>query len=893
MLVFSDAVMSIAMQGEFWPARSVRLQGSAMPTVDLARMIQKLDGELVVALEEAVAVAVRHGHGSVEPEHWFIGLKEKSQSFQAVVEACGGDIEAIEDSAYRGIERYERSEGQSPSISPSIIDLTREAWLYASLQHGRTMLDILDLLYTSLTDSDMRALVVGAIQPLRDIRIGELERLLENRPSQASGAGRAGPLPIAGEGVGAGGAGQGQFLQSYTIDMTELARASKLDPVVGRDAEMRQIVDILVRRRQNNPILVGEAGVGKTAVAEAFALEVAGGNVPEQLRDIRLLNLDLTLLQAGAGVKGEFERRLKGVIDEAKASPQPVIMFIDEAHTMIGAGGQAGQGDAANILKPALARGELRTIAATTWAEYKKYFEKDAALTRRFQPVQIGEPDEETAVQMVRSLVKSLEAHHQVRIRDEAVRAAVSLSTRYIQGRQLPDKAVSLIDTACASVSISRATTPAQIQDAERTRELLSLEKDRLEAEPNREAVAERLAEIGERLTVLEGDLVRFKAQYEAEKALVEKADSAEGSEKPDVKALLKLEKELHGLQGEQPLIHRIVDKETVAAVTARWTGIPVGRLMRDLVETVQSLEARLKERVVGQDHALKSIADAMVTARASLGDERRPPGVFLMVGTSGVGKTETALALASLLYGGEDNLTVINMSEFKEEHKVSLLLGSPPGYVGYGEGGILTEAVRKKPYGALLLDEIDKAHTGVQDIFYQVFDKGTLKDGEGRDIDFKNTTIMMTANTGTKTLTALAADPETMPEGKALVELLQPELLEQFKPAFLGRLAVVPYLPLTPDVLRGIVAIQLQKIRKRLSRQYGAMLSVSDGLVDLLVARSQAIETGARAIESTLSQQVLPELSRQVLMLTLEKKPIATADISVDDAGKFLVKVS
>jgi type VI secretion system protein VasG len=863
-----------------------------MPSVDLARMIQKLDGELVVALEEAVGVAVRHGHGAVEAEHWFIGLADKSPAFAKVMELCGGDAEAIQESAYRGLELYERGHGEAPSISPTIIDMAREAWLYASLQHGRPVLDVLDLLYASLTDSNLRALVVGAIAPLRDIRIGELEKLIANRPAMAGFA------PMTSSAMATAdpsqpGAGPGQFLQSYTIDMTEQARAGKLDAVVGRDAEMRQIIDILVRRRQNNPILVGEAGVGKTAVAEAFALEVAAGNVPEQLRDIRLLNLDLTLLQAGAGVKGEFERRLKGVIDEVKASPVPIIIFIDEAHTMIGAGGQAGQADAANILKPALARGELRTIAATTWAEYKKYFEKDAALTRRFQPVQIGEPDEETAVQMVRSLVDRLEEHHTVRIRDEAVRAAVSLSMRYIQGRQLPDKAVSLIDTACASVSISRATTPAQIQDAERTRELLRTEHDRLAAEPDQQAVAERLADIDGRLKILEADLERFTRQYDAEKNLVAAADEAEQGETRDTRKLLKLETELQELQGEEPLIHRIVDKETVAAVTARWTGIPVGRLMRDLVETVQTLDGRLKERVVGQDHALKTIADAMVTARAGLGDERRPPGVFLMVGTSGVGKTETALALASLMYGGEDNLTVINMSEFKEEHKVSLLLGSPPGYVGYGEGGILTEAVRKKPYGALLLDEIDKAHPGVQDIFYQVFDKGTLKDGEGRDIDFKNTTIVMTANTGTKTLTALAADPETMPEGKALIELLQPELLEQFKPAFLGRLTIVPYLPLTPEVLRGIVAIQLQKVRKRLHRQYGATLDVADTLVDLLVGRSQAVETGARAIESTLSKEVLPELSRQVLALTLQKKPVAAAEISVDANGHILVKVS
>ena len=849
-------------------------------------MIQRLDGELVVALEEAVAIAVRNGHESVEAEHWFIALGDTSRSYAKIVEACGGDTRAIEESANRAMERFSRGGTSAPSISPSIIDIVREAWIYASLQHGRASLDVLDLLYTALTDATLRALAIGGMPPLRDIRIGELERLLEERPqvqtTMDSGAARA-----------AGASGGGDFLSQFTIDMTEQARSGGLDPVVGRDAEMRQLIDILVRRRQNNPILVGEAGVGKTAVVEAFALEIASGNVPEPLQNIRLLNLDLTLLQAGAGVKGEFERRLKGVIDEVKASPEPVILFIDEAHTMIGAGGQAGQGDAANILKPALARGELRTIAATTWAEYKKYFEKDAALTRRFQTVQILEPDEETAVQMVRSLVPTLEAHHGVKIRDAAVRAAVSLSTRYIQARQLPDKAVSLIDTACAAVFVSRATTPAQIQDAERTCELLRLEEARLKAEPDQEAVAERLADIGLQLKSLETQLAAHRLQYEAEQKLVAEADAAEGAEKPDTGSLLDLESRLQALQGEMPLIHRIVDKETVAAVVARWTGIPLGKLMRDLVETVQTLEDRLRERVIGQDQALKTIADAMVTARANLGDERRPPGVFLMVGTSGVGKTETALVLSSLIYGGEDNLTVINMSEFKEEHKVSLLLGSPPGYVGYGEGGILTEAVRRRPYGALLLDEIDKAHPGVQDIFYQVFDKGTLKDGEGRDIDFKNTTIMMTANTGTKTLTALAADPDTMPEGDALVDMLQTELLEQFKPAFLGRLTIVPYLPLDEKVLRQIIGLQLAKIRKRLEKQYKAALEVSEEVLDVLVSRSQTIDSGARAIESTLAREVLPALSRQILALTLIKSPVSTAKISVDDSGHILVKVT
>ncbi len=860
-----------------------------MASLDLGRMIQRLDGELVVALEEAVAIAVRNGHESIEAEHWFIALNDKSESYLKVLAACGGDANAIVESARRALERYPRDHTSAPSISPTIIDIAREAWLYASLQHGRPTIDVLDLLYAILTDVNLRALAISGMPPVRNIHVGELERLIEERPEAASqsNANSQGPsfgnLPLAG--------GE-SFLAAYTINMTDQARNGDLDPVVGRDAEMRQIVDILVRRRQNNPILVGEAGVGKTAVVEAFALEIAAGNVPDSLKNIQLLNLDLTLLQAGAGVKGEFERRLKGVIDEVKHSPEPIILFIDEAHTMIGAGGQAGQGDAANILKPALARGELRTIAATTWAEYKKYFEKDAALTRRFQTVTINEPDEETAVQMVRSLVPTLEKHHGVKIRDSAVRAAVTLSTRYIQARQLPDKAVSLIDTSCAAVSISRATTPAQILDAERTLELLALEQQRLLGEPDQEIVAERLTDIDSRTKSLRDDLERFRTQYSAELSLVELADHAEDDEQRDTGKLLGLENELQELQGETPLIHRIVDKETVAAVVARWTGIPLGRLMRDLVETVQTLESRLRERVVGQDQALATIADAMVTARANLGDERRPPGVFLMVGTSGVGKTETGLALASLLYGGEDNMTVINMSEFKEEHKVSLLLGSPPGYVGYGEGGILTEAVRRKPYGALLLDEIDKAHPGVQDIFYQVFDKGMLKDGEGRDIDFKNTTIMMTANTGTKTLTALAADPDTMPTGDALVDMLQNELLEQFKPAFLGRVTIVPYMPLTQTALYAIINLQLEKIRKRLQNQYGIELQVSEEVMGHLAARSQTIESGARAIESTISRTILPSLSRQILALTLQKKSVSVAKITVDDHGNVLVMV-
>ena len=858
-----------------------------MPSIDLSRMISRLDGGLVVALEEAVALAVRYGHASVEIEHWFAALVDTDAA--RAVEAAGGDAGAVGEQARRALERLDRGHGEAPSISTGVIDLAREAWVYASLQHGRPTLDVLDLLYAALGDSTLRALLVGTMPALRDVGLGALERMIAERPAAAAtpdGGGGAAP---------AAGAGAGEFLQAYTTDLTAQAREGRLDAIVGRDAEMRQIVDILVRRRQNNPILVGEAGVGKTAAVEAFALEVAAGNVPDSLKDIRLLALDLTLLQAGAGVKGEFERRLTGVIEEVKRSAEPVILFIDEAHTMIGAGGQAGQGDAANILKPALARGELRTIAATTWAEYKKYFEKDAALTRRFQTVLIDEPNEATAVRMLRTLVPALEAHHGVRIRDEAVHAAVGLSMRFIQARQLPDKAVSLLDTASAAVSISRATVPARIQDAARAIELLELERERLQAEPDQEAVADRLAAIEAQLEDERATVERLEARLDEERALVASADETEGAGEPE--AVLSIERELASLQGEEPLIHRVVDRETVAAVVARWTGIPLGRLMRDRAETVRTLEERLRERVVGQDHALKALADAIVTAQADLGDERRPPGVFLLVGTSGVGKTESALALATLLYGGEANLTVINMSEFKEEHKVSLLLGSPPGYVGYGEGGVLTEAVRRRPYGALLLDEIDKAHPGVQDIFYQVFDKGMLKDGEGRDVDFKNTVIMMTANTGTDTLRALAADPDTMPEGERvgeqLAELLEPELLQTFKPAFLGRVAVVPFLPLAPDVLRMIVAIQIDRIRARVRRRHDAPVDVSDAAVDALVSRSGTAETGARAIEATIAKEILPSLSRQILDLTLREETVGGVRVDVDGAGRFLVTVS
>jgi type VI secretion system protein VasG len=864
-----------------------------MTTLDLRQLVRRLEGDLVVGLEEAVAIAVRFGHPHVEFEHWALALAENSQTFRGAIEKGGIKVADVVDDASRALQRRERSANATPAISQTVVDLCREAWIAASLRYSRNSVGLLDVLMVALTDPDLRPLVGAAIPAFRDLRLGQIEAAIDERSATLAPAASVDPLssPPA---PSLAGAGPGQFLSAYTIDLTEEAREGKIDPVVGREGELRQVTDILVRRRQNNPILVGEAGVGKTAVAEAFALQVARGDTPERLRDTRLLSLDLGLLKAGAGVKGEFERRLKGVIQEANASPRPVILFIDEAHTLVG-GGQSGPSEAADILKPALARGELRTIAATTWGEYKKYFERDAALSRRFQMVKVDEPSEEVAVQMVRSLVASFEAHHGVRIRDEAVRAAVALSKRYIHGRQLPDKAVSLIDTAAGSVSISRATTPHHLADAIQERDLLTQESARLHDEIPTEAIDERLSEIAARIETLDRVVEQTRERHAQELALTCEADEVEAQAPSAARhaAVSEIEKRLKGVQGEYPLVHRVVDKETVAAVASRWTGVPMGKLVRDAAETVVNLENRLKERVVGQDHALKVISGAMATARAGLQDERRPSGVFLLVGTSGVGKTETALALADMLYGGDQALTVINMSEFKEEHKVSLLMGAPPGYVGYGEGGILTEAVRRRPYGVLLLDEIDKAHPGVQDIFYQVFDKGHMKDGDGRDIDFRNTTIIMTANAGTRILTAMAADPETMPVGEALTEMLRPELMEQFKPAFLGRVTIVPYLPLSMGFLEMIAGLQLNRIAERLKRSYRAEFEATFEARATLARRAGAVESGARAIETAISSDLLPKLSRDLLALMVGRNMPTKIRVDVDEAGTFFVDVT
>jgi type VI secretion system protein VasG len=694
------------------------------------------------------------------------------------------------------------------------------------------------------------------------------------------------------------GDGKTPALDQFTVDLTANAKAGKIDPVLGRDWEIRQVIDILTRRRQNNPILTGEAGVGKTAVVEGFALRIVAGDVPDSIKGVTLRMLDLALLQAGAGVKGEFENRLKNVINEVKSSPTPIILFIDEAHTLIGAGGQAGQGDAANLLKPALARGELRTVAATTWMEYKKYFETDAALKRRFQVVKVPEPDHEKAIGMLRGLTTMLEKHHKVRILDEAVEDAVRLSARYITDRQLPDKAVSLIDTACGRVALSQSTKPATIEDHEREIQAIETEIGILTRE---QAVGGKHEKRLEELATLKGkvteDLAALNKKWESEKKLVGSirdlrtkleagADAATSSTlKND---LVSQQDELAKIQGDKPLVQPFVSSGAVADVVAAWTGIPVGKMVLNEIRTVLHLKDTLAERIVGQDHALEAIAQSIRTARANLADPRRPLGVFMLVGPSGVGKTETAIAISDILYGGDRNMVIINMSEYKESHKVSNLVGSSKGLVGYGEGGVLTEAVRRKPYSVVLLDEIEKAHVDVQELFYQVFDKGMLQDSSGNDVNFKNTIILLTSNVGTDTIMKVTADPDTTPDSTGLAEALRPDLLKAFKPAFLGRCSIVPYYPLGDEVLRKIIRLKLRQIADRVTQNHKATFSFDEKVIDSVAARCKEVESGARNVDHILTGTLLPELAKEFLTSMASGKEITKVQIGVDENGGF-----
>jgi len=873
-----------------------------MVAIDLKSLVSRMTELGRRQLEAAAGLTLSRSHYNVEIEHLLVKLIETPGSdVSMILKQAGVDAGRVLSELTRALDKMRTGNARAPALSPDIVTWLREAWMIASLEANQGKIRTGHMLAALISDEALARTVKDSAPTLLNIPTDALRKNLEALTKGSEEEAQAAiSAPPGGGATGApeGAPRAGGPLEQFCNDLTAQARAGKIDPILGRDAEIRQMIDILTRRRQNNPILTGEAGVGKTAVVEGLALRIASGDVPEALSKVRLMALDLGMLQAGAGMKGEFENRLKGVLEGAKSSPQPVIMFIDEAHTLIGAGGQAGQNDAANLLKPALARGEMRCVAATTWAEYKKYFEKDAALTRRFQVVKVEEPSLPLANAMLRGLVATLEKHHGVRILDEAVTETVRLSARYIPARQLPDKGVSLLDTACARVSMSQAAIPAPIEDRTRRLALIATELSALgrEAATGGDHEKRTSALIVEQAEV-EATLAALKTRWEQEKALVSRIrELREGLENPaegqdSVAALAELTRvssELHTLQGEEPLVHPVVDGQAVAEVVATWTGIPLGRMAGDELKAVLALQAKLEERVVGQSHALAAIAQAIRTNRAGLADPRKPIGVFLMAGTSGVGKTETALAVADLLYGGEQNLTTINMSEFKEEHKVATLMGSPPGYVGYGEGGVLTEAVRRRPYSVILLDEMEKAHPGVQDVFYQVFDKGNMKDGEGRDIDFKNCVIIMTSNAGTDTIAKLCADPETSPEPEALVEALRPDLLKSFKPAFLGRCNVVIYYPLADHVLKQIIALKLRSIGKRVLEAYDVAFEVDPAVPEAIVERCREVESGARNIENILNRTLLPELSAGILERLAEGRPIGKVRVGMNDAGGF-----
>ncbi len=877
--------------------------------VNLRGLIAKLNAPSRSAVEGAAGLCLARTNYDVEIEHFLVKTLDATDNDLAVIlKHFGVNRSRLADDLARALDKLKTGNARTPGLSPSLVSALSEAWLIGSIEYGAPRVRTGHALLALLTVGELARMATDISHEFDKIapevlkkefvtitaasteaaaEIGSIDSAASSASSSGTGAPKAG--------------GRTPNLDQYTVDLTANARAGKIDPVLGRDVEVRQVVDILTRRRQNNPILVGEAGVGKTAVVEGFARRIAEGDVPPPLRNVSLRSLDLAMLQAGAGVKGEFENRLKGLIEEVKNSPTPIILFIDEAHTMIGAGGAAGQNDAANLLKPALARGELRTIAATTWSEYKKFFEKDPALSRRFQLVKVDEPTEEVCQLMLRAVVPALEKHHSVRILDSGAEAAVRLSHRYLPDRQLPDKAVSVLDTACARLALGQSATPGPVEDARRTLDDLALQDRVL----NREQASgadhrERLANIATQREKVQAALAALEARWAAEKALVEQIKAvreqleaeagAEDKSKGDaLRADLNgLNTELETMQGEIPLVRVFVDASIVGEVISGWTGIPVGKMLGDELTTMLELEKHLGARVIGQDHALVDISRRVRTSKAGIEDPNKPKGVFMLVGPSGVGKTETALALSDMLYGGERNIITINMSEFQEAHTVSTLKGSPPGYVGYGEGGVLTEAVRRRPYSVVLLDEVEKAHPDVLELFFQVFDKGVMEDGEGRVIDFKNTIIILTTNAGTETIMKLTADPETMPFADAMAKALKPELDAVFKPAFLGRMVIIPYYPVRDENLKQIIRLKIGKISRRLRETHRVALQHDETLVAQVAARCTEVESGARNVDNILSNTLLPEISRMLLAGMAEGTRLTALHVGVGEDGDF-----
>src|SRR5690348_1548640 len=894
-------------------------------TANLKGLIGKLNDTTRNALEAAAGFCLARTHYDIELEHFLLKLLDVTDSdLPRILKQFGVDKSRFTGDLTRSLDKLKSGNARTPSFSPSLTDMLSGAWNIGSLDFGSAQVRTGFCILAIAGSGDLSRLMREVTREFQKISVETLHNdfwnIVAGSPEDQE---TAQAVPIGVEGLPQGGAGipaagKQQNLNQFTIDLTANAKAGKIDAVLGRDHEIRQIIDILTRRRQNNPILTGEAGVGKTAVVEGFALRVAAGDVPPPLKNVTIRSLDLALLQAGAGVKGEYENRLKGLVEEVKSSPSPISLFIDEAHTVIGAGGPAGQGDAANLLKPALARGELRTIAATTWSEYKKFFEKDAALARRFQVVKVEEPTEEQCMVMLRGIVNSLEKHHNVRILDEAVRSATKFSHRYLAGRQLPDKAVSVMDTACARLSLGQNATPPMIEDALRQVDDLEVQQRVLEREV---AVgvdhSERLASIAKRKTEVTARLKTLEARRDKEFSLVSRireirtqlesaAVPAASAAPPAMSAaagtaaqpatdagalraeLEKLNAELDAIQGDSPLMRVCVDTQIVGEVISAWTGIPVGKMQQDEINTILNLRDLMSARVIGQNHALEAIAQRISTNRAGMDDPVKPVGVFMLVGPSGVGKTETALALADFLYGGERNLITINMSEYQEAHTVSSLKGSPPGYVGYGEGGVLTEAVRRRPYSVVLLDECEKAHPDVLELFYQVFDKGMMEDGEGREIDFKNTIIILTSNACTDLLMKLTADPETTPSADGLAKALKPELNKIFKPAFMGRLVTVPYFPLRDEAMKQIVTLKLKKIQRRILENHKIDLTYDPAVVAEVAKRCTEVESGARNVDNILTNTMLPDVSRYLLGRMAERQKPASIHVSVGENGAF-----
>ncbi|MBU2510639.1 type VI secretion system ATPase TssH [bacterium] len=876
---------------------------------ELEALIKKLNPVCHQAVQKAAEICVSNTNFNVELEHFILKLLEnKETDVRVILNHYNIDPEKPMRQCSQTIDHLKRGNARTPAMSPQIVILLEEAWMIASMNFGENTIRSGAVIMGLLSNQTLRGVVLESIPSLLQIpfkNLGDnLRQILDQ--SQESGVVTSHNHFQMDDGKGFQTNtenGNTRVLDRFTVNLSKKAKAGEIDPVEGRDREIRQIIDILMRRRQNNPILTGDAGVGKTAIVEGFALRILSGDVPQTLRDVSIHVLDLGLMQAGAGVKGEFEQRLKDVINEVKSSPSPIILFVDEAHTLIGAGGQAGQNDAANLLKPALARGELRTIAATTWSEYKKYFEKDHALVRRFQVIKVEEPEPGQAIEMLRSVARSLENYHKVRIIDEAVVDAVKLSHRYISGRRLPDKAVSLLDTACARVAVGQDSTPAVIEDVIRRLKILEREIAIMKGE---NAVT---GENGIKFQTLfeekernQKKLQLLEVRWEEEKKLLNKIKEMNAElvekrgcdvENTEINLSLKHAREaLKLVQDNAPMAHIEVDSDIVASIVSGWTGIPVGKMMTDEIKSILNLKEMMEKRLIGQSHALAAISRRIRTSRARLDDPGKPIGVFLLVGPSGVGKTETALTLSELLYGGEENVITVNMSEYQEAHTVSSLKGAPPGYVGFGTGGILTEAVRRQPFSVVLLDEVEKAHPDVMELFYQVFDKGTIEDGEGTRIDFKNTVILLTSNIGSDVIAELCLNRADPPDPDILVEQVRPQLLQHFKPALLGRLVVIPYYHLGKEQIEQIVTLKLEKIKKRFWEYNSALLEFNPILIDTVASRCTEVDSGARNIDNILTNHLLPELSTKILTRMAEGLAFEKVKVSLDEQGSFSYEV-